>query len=72
MATPTVADVRRAIDQQEWADALEAAGAATTADDAEAAELADLRAEAAWWLGRIDVLRNAERLIQCEDHREKR
>jgi len=54
MATPTVADVRHAIEQQDWASALETAGAATVADSGEAAELADLRAEAAWWLGRID------------------
>src|SRR6478736_6205522 len=54
MATPTVADVRTAIERQDWSGAQELVDAAAPADPGEAAELADLRAEALWWLGRID------------------
>ena len=35
-------------------------------------QTADQRLVHAGWLGRIDLLRNAERFIQREDHREKR
>jgi hypothetical protein len=35
-------------------------------------QTADQRLLRAGWLGRIDLLRNAERFIQREDHREKR
>jgi hypothetical protein len=35
-------------------------------------QTADQRLVRGGWLGRIDVLRNAERFIQREDHREKR
>jgi ATP/maltotriose-dependent transcriptional regulator MalT len=54
MAAPTVADVRAAIEQQDWVGALEFADAVGTDDAAETAVLADLRAEATWWLGRVD------------------
>jgi ATP/maltotriose-dependent transcriptional regulator MalT len=54
MAAPTVGDVRSAIERQDWPHALALAGAARGGTPDEAAELDDLRAEAAWWLGRID------------------
>src|SRR4051794_41309802 len=62
MAVPTVADVRTAIERQDWSGAPELADAATPTDPGEAAELADLRAEALWWLGRVD---------ECIDARER-
>ena len=54
MAAPTVAAVRAAIAQQDWSGAQELAGAAAPTDPGELAELADLHAEALWWLGRVD------------------
>src|SRR4051794_15525781 len=54
MATPTVADVRTAIERQDWQSAQELADAAGPTDPGEAAELDDLRAEALWWLGRVE------------------
>ena len=54
MAAPTVVDVRAAIERQDWSAAQDLAEAAQPTDPGEAAELADLRAEALWWLGRVD------------------
>ena len=54
MSSPTVEDVRRAVDRHDWAVALELTDTVDAADDASRAEVADLRAEAAWWLGRVE------------------
>ncbi len=54
MAAPTVVDVRAAIERQDWSAAQDLAEAAQPTDPGEAAELADLCAEALWWLGRVD------------------
>ena len=56
MTTTTVDDVRAAIERQDWSVAcLEPRRMRPpTTDPGEAAELADLRAEALWWTGRLD------------------
>ena len=45
---------RDALARLEWQDAYDAASAATVDDPALDADRADLLAEAAWWLGRLD------------------
>jgi ATP/maltotriose-dependent transcriptional regulator MalT len=70
-ATDPLAVVRAAIAAHDWAAALDAAQSAapTTASDPRAdADRADLEAEAAWWLGRIDTCIEArERAFQRYD-----
>jgi len=57
-----LAAVRTALERQDWPAAAQAAAAATAKTPEEEADLADLRAHAAWWLGRLD---------ECIEHRER-
>ena len=62
VATDTLAEARDALTRQDWAAAFDAASVASSDDAAMEAERADLLADAAWWLGRLD---------DCIDARER-
>ena len=47
-------DAREALSRHDWQAALDAASAASVDSGELEAERADLMAEAAWWLGRLD------------------
>jgi ATP/maltotriose-dependent transcriptional regulator MalT len=49
-----LAPVRDALAHQDWQAALDAAGMAAVEDPEQEARRADMEAEAAWWLGRMD------------------
>ena len=70
-ATDPLSAARRAIAQHDWPAALDAAlaaASATAGDPRLEADRADLEAEAAWWLGRLDACIEArERAYQAYD-----
>jgi tetratricopeptide (TPR) repeat protein len=66
--------VRDALARQDWQAAFDAAGAATVASSELEASRADMLAEAAWWLGRLDDCITARELAyrlfdELGDHR---
>ncbi|MEO7571899.1 MAG: LuxR C-terminal-related transcriptional regulator, partial [Acidimicrobiales bacterium] len=62
MEDDALAALRDALHRQDWPAAAEAGEVLTVDSPGLEADLADLRAEAAWWLGRLD---------ECIEHRER-